>query len=89
MSAKAPEWSDALKQYAKDLLIPLYHQVMGTQLMDDMEDFGRRLTEAGRQFENKKLIDTGNRIMEYAEQFEVEKLTRTLREFKRMLNEEL
>jgi PAS domain S-box-containing protein len=89
MSAKAPEWSDALKQYAKDLLIPLYHQVMGTQLMDDMEDFGRRLTEAGRQFENKKLIDTGNRIMEYAEQFEVEKLTRTLREFKQMLNEEL
>jgi hypothetical protein len=57
--------------------------------MDDMEDFGRRLVEAGRQFDNKKLIDTGNRIVDYADQFEVKKLTKQLKELELMLNHEL
>jgi PAS domain S-box-containing protein len=82
MPATEPEWSDELKQYARVELIPLYHQVIHTQLIDDIEDFGRRLTEAGQLFENKKLIDTGNRIVDYADQFEVEKLTIILKEFK-------
>jgi hypothetical protein len=62
---------------------------MSTQLMDEMEDFGRRLVQAGRRFGNKKLIDTGNRIVDYADQFEVEKLTNTLKQFNLILNHEL
>lgn len=83
------QWSDELKQLAREELAPLYHRVMGTQLMDEMEDFGRRLAEAGRRFDNKKLIDTGNRIVDYADQFEVSKLTKLLKEFEVILNHEL
>jgi len=83
------EWSDELKQYAREELAPLCNQVMRTQLMDDMEDFGRKLVEAGLRFENKKLSDTGNSIVDYADQFEVEKLTNTLKEFDLILNHKL
>ena len=40
----------------------------------------RKLEEAGRRFENRKLMETGKKIAEYAEQFEVDKLTGLLRE---------
>jgi PAS domain S-box-containing protein len=83
------EWSDKLKQHAREVLLPLYHQVMSTQLMDEMDDFGRKLMEAGRQYDNKKLIDTGNRIVDYADRFEVKKLTKHLKELELMLNHEL
>ncbi|MDD2328782.1 MAG: PAS domain S-box protein [bacterium] len=89
LTATVQEWSDALKQHAREELLPLYRQVMSTQLMDEMEDFGRRLAEAGRRFDNKKLIDTGNRIVDYADQFEVKKLTKLLKEFEVILNHEL
>jgi len=82
-------WSDELRQHAREELVPLYRQVMGTQLMDEMEDFGRRLAEAGRLFDNKKLVDIGNRIVDYADQFEVTKLTKLLKEFEFILNHEL
>ena len=84
-----PEWSDELRLFAAEELVPLYHHIMSTQLMDEMEDFGRRLVQAGRRFGNKKLIDTGNRIVDYADQFEVEKLTNTLKQFNLILNHEL
>lgn len=83
------QWSDELKQHAREELAPFYQRVMSTQLMDEMEDFGRRLAEAGRRFDNKKLIDTGNRIVDYADQFEVKKLTKLLKDFELILNHEL
>ena len=89
LTAAEQEWSDALKQHAREELLPLYRQVMSTQLMDEMEDFGRRLAEAGRRFDNKILIDSGNRIVDYADQFEVKKLTKLLKELELMLNHEL
>ena len=61
-------------------MLPLYSRVMRTRLMDDTEIFGRKLEEAGRRFENRKLMETGKKIAEYAEQFEVDKLTGLLRE---------
>ena len=73
-------WPDELKKYAKEELLPLYSRVMRTRLMDDTEIFGRKLEEAGRRFENRKLMETGKKIAEYAEQFEVDKLTGLLRE---------
>ncbi len=82
-------WSDDLRQHAREELAPLYRRVMATQLMDEMEDFGRRLAEAGRRFDNKKLINTGNRIVDYADQFEVRKLTKLLKDFELILNHEL
>ena len=83
------EWSDELKQFAREKLVPLYNHVMRTQLIDEMEDFGGKLVDAGRRFENKKLIDAGNKIVNYATQFEVEKLTNTLKQFNLILKHEL
>lgn len=80
MTDKMPEWADELKQYAREELLPLYSRVMRTRLMDDTEEFGRKLVMAGHRFENRKLEETGKKIVEYADQFEVDKLNSILRE---------
>ena len=61
MTDKMPEWADELKQYAREELLPLYSRVMRTRLMDDTEEFGRKLVMAGHRFENRKLEETGKK----------------------------
>lgn len=74
------DWSDELKQYANDVLLPKYHRVMSTQLMDEMEEFGKKLEDAGQQYGNNKLIEFGTIIEECVEQFDVERLSRILKD---------
>ena len=62
---------------------------MKTQLVDEMEDFGKQLVDAGTSFENEMLINMGNKLIEYADLFEVDKLTQTMHEFQFVFNRKL
>ncbi len=80
------EWSDELKQIVTKELLPLYHLVMKEQVVDDMEEFGRKLISAGQKFNDDLLENTGNKICEYADLFDVDKLTQTMHEFQFLIN---
>ena len=83
------EWPDDLKLYAKQELVPLLNHVMHTQLVDDMEGFGKLLIQTGQRFENQMLIGLGKKITGYADLFDVDKLTKILNEFRFVLNSNL
>ncbi|WP_052670781.1 PAS domain S-box protein [Draconibacterium sediminis] len=83
------EWPQALKQFAENELVPLFHHVMKTQLVDEMEDFGKQLVVAGTRFDDEMLINMGNKLIEYADLFEVDKLTQTMHEFQFVFNRKL
>ena len=84
-----PEWPADLKQFAMNELVPLYHHIMRTQLVDEMEDFGKKLIIAGQRFNEEMLISVGQRIGDYADQFEVDKLTQTMKQFQLILDHKL
>jgi PAS domain S-box-containing protein len=83
------KWTDDLKRFAENELVPLYNHVMRTQLVDEMEDFGKQLISAGNRFDDELLLNTGKRISDFADQFEVDKLTLIMREFQLLLNRKL
>ncbi|MBN2616613.1 MAG: PAS domain S-box protein, partial [Bacteroidales bacterium] len=83
------EWSHQLKRFATNELVPLYHHVIKTQLVDEMEDFGKQLVAAGTRFEDEMLVHMGNKLVEYADLFEVDKLIQTMHEFQFVLSRKL
>lgn len=83
------KWSKELKQYVANELAPLYNHVMKTQLVDEMEDFGKQLILIGNKFNDDLLISLGKKLGEYADRFDVDKLTQTMHHFQFILNRKL
>lgn len=83
------EWSDELILFVKEELAPLYFHVMKTQLVDEMDDFGKRLIAAGEKFDDELLIQIGKKFGDYADLFDVDKLTQTMYEFQFIVNRKL
>lgn len=83
------EWSDAVKQYVSEKVVPVYQHVMRTQLVDEMEEFGKLLVYAGDRYNDNILMTTGRKIKDYTDLFDVEKLTKTMHEFQFVLNRKL
>lgn len=86
---KEIEWSDDLKQYVVETILPLYEHITRTQLVDEMEDFGNLLLYAGDRYNDNLLITIGRKIKDYTNLFDVEKLTKTMHEFQFVLNRKL
>lgn len=83
------EWSDDLQQYIVEKVMPLYEHIMRTQLVDEMEEFGKLLVYAGDRYNDNILMTTGRKIKDYTDLFDVEKLTKTMHEFQFVLNRKL
>lgn len=83
------DWDDDLKQLAVEKLAPLYQHVMRTQLLDEMEEFGKLLVDEGNRYNEPVLVAIGKKIGEYADLFDVDKLTQTIHEFQLLLNRKL
>ncbi len=83
------EWSEELKQYAAEKLEPLYRHIMDTQLIDEMEDFGKLIVAEGDRYNDQALSVIGKKMIAYADSFDVEMLIKTMNEFQFILNHKL
>lgn len=75
------EWPKELKLFAENELLPKYHRIMKTQLVDEMEDYGKQLIATGQRFNVVLLANLGRKLIEYADIFDVDRLIQTMHEF--------
>lgn len=82
-------WSDDFKKKVEIELIPSFNHLLETQLIDEMENFGRILIIEGEAISDDEVVKIGNQICHYADLFEINKLNQTLNDFNELLKRKM
>ncbi len=86
------EFSDEQKKNLPELIkvleeefYPRYDKIIQTNIIDEMEEFGKDIESLGREYSFDILIEYGKQISSFAEMFEIDSLMKEMKRFKEIM----